>query len=84
MYNGINILLIETLFVGGFNNLGIVVFFPVFRGASLSRSGHVTQSVSQSVSQSASQPVRDALVKFQEYKVIGGKGGIEGEAWPKP
>ena len=35
----------------------------IFRGASLSRLGHVTQSVSQSV--------RDALVKFQEYKVIG-------------
>ena len=52
MYNGINILLIETLFVGGFDNLGIVVFFPVFRGASLSRSGPVTQSVSQPVSQS--------------------------------
>ena len=47
---------------------------PVFRGASLSRSGHVIQPVSQPVSQS----VRDALVKFCPYKSWEVKGGLGG------
>ena len=36
----------------------------IFRGACLSRSGHVTQSVSQSLSQSVTQSVTDVLDKL--------------------